>query len=242
MNVKKFPEPDPDFYLKCRAAAISDFQRGIVFILQATGMHLACLMSLKPNQMNSTGDISWHRTKTSRPMRARVPMADRMTVRAWIGKYGSNKRDDSSVQKTLKKVGARAGFPDLSPMTFRAQRAVRLLDEGTHYHEVAHLMGCSPHVLMANYAQLKEDRKIDESDARRTLALHVDESCDNCGIDACMKRGTEGVKWCDEWTTLVAEPCEDCGCLEVLMQYPKGKFCEDCAVAGGYHDDFEEVD
>lgn len=172
---KKFPEPDPDFYMKVRAASINDFQRGVVFILQATGMHLKCLVSLTIDQMDIKGDISWRRTKTERPMRARVPEGDRMTVRAWIEAYGSNKRTGRWVQYNLKEVGTRAGFPDLSPMTFRAQRAVRLLDEGEPYHEVAHLMGCSPHVLMANYAQLKEDRKIDESDARRTLALHVDE-------------------------------------------------------------------
>lgn len=162
---KKFPEPDPNFYKKVRAHATTDFQRGIVFILQATGMHLACLLSLKPNQMNTNGHISWARTKTGRPMRAKVPKADRMTVRAWIGRYGSNKRSASGVQKALRQVGARAGFPDVSPMTFRAQRAVRLLDEGEPYHEVAHLMGCSPGVLMANYAQLKEDRKVDRDDA-----------------------------------------------------------------------------
>jgi hypothetical protein len=36
-----------------------------------------------------------------------------------------------------------------------------------------------------------------------------EETCDNCGIDACMKRGVEGVKWCDEWTTLAEEPEEE---------------------------------
>jgi site-specific recombinase XerD len=160
MNVKKFPEPDPVFYEKCRAAATSDFQRGIVFILQATGMHLACLLGLTPSQMDAKGDIHWKRTKNDRPMRARVPSADRMTVRAWIDRYGSNKKSESGVQWALKEVGARAGFPDLSPMTFRAQRAVVLLDEGMPPHEVAHIMGCSPEVLNANYAQLKSDRRV----------------------------------------------------------------------------------
>ena len=38
-----------------------------------------------------------------------------------------------------------------------------------------------------------------------------EETCDNCGIDACMKRGVEGVRWCDEWTCLppAEEPKKD---------------------------------
>lgn len=163
---KKFPEPDPEFYMKVRKAAMNDYQRGIVFILQATGMHLQCLVSLTPSQMNVRGDILWRRTKTARPMRARIPKMDRREVRDWIRNFGSNNRTGRWVQYNLKEVGLRAGFPDLSPMTFRTQRAVRLLDDGEPYHEVAHLMGCSPSVLMANYAQLKEDRKVDLADVK----------------------------------------------------------------------------
>lgn len=161
MNVKKFPEADPEFYDKVRAAAVSDFQRGIVFILQHTGMHLACLLALTPKQFDDKGDIRWRRTKTGRQMRAKVPSGDRSTVKAWIERYGSGKKSSSGVQWALKQVGARAGFPDLSPMSFRVQRAVMLLDAGEPYHEVAHVMGCSPGVLMSNYAQLKADRRVD---------------------------------------------------------------------------------
>jgi len=160
MNTKKFPEADPAFYEKVRAAAVSDFQRGIVFILQHSGMHLECLLGLEPSQMDDKGDIHWHRTKTDRPMRARIPPEDRMTVRAWIERYGRNRKSPSGVQWALKQVGARAGFPDLSPMSFRTQRAVVLLDEGMQPHEVCHIMGCSLDVLMANYAQLKVDRRV----------------------------------------------------------------------------------
>lgn len=201
---KKFPEPDPEFYMKVRKAAMNDYQRGIVFILQSTGMHLQCLVSLTPAQMNLRGDILWRRTKTARPMRARIPKMDRREVRDWIRNYGSNNRTGRWVQYNLKEVGLRAGFPDLSPMTFRTQRAVRLLDDGEPYHEVAHLMGCSPSVLMANYAQLKDDRKVDgikpwTGHLNRHGPEFDDSPCGSCG------RNITG-------DIMDTDVCDDAGC------------------------------
>ena len=160
---KKYPESDPLFFTKVRGACETAFQSGLVVILQATGMHISCLMSLTPSQMDEQGNIYWKRTKTDRQMRARIPEMDRPTARAWIGRFGNNSKTRRWANMSLKKVGIRAGFPGLSPMTFRTMRAVTLLDDGEPPHEVKHVLGCSLEVLMDNYAQLKADRRADNA-------------------------------------------------------------------------------
>jgi hypothetical protein len=166
VNVKKFPEADPLFHQKVMGACQNDFERGLVIILRATGMHLSCLTSLTPKQMDMKGRISWHRPKTGRPMRATIPKGDRDLARDWIETFGGegSTRSDRWVQYVIKDIGARAGFPDLSPMSFRVQRGCDLLDEGEPPHRVAHLLGCKLSTLEEHYAVLRADRKADGDD------------------------------------------------------------------------------
>jgi len=159
MNVKKFPEPDPQFFEKVRGACKNDLERGMVIILQWTGMHLSSLLSLTPGQMDKRGNLHWRRTKNSRQMRAAIPKGDQDLVRSWIAQYGSNRRKARMTQYRFSWIGERAGFDDLSPMTFRVMRGCVLLDDGMPPHEVCHILGCSLHTLMDHYAVLKADRR-----------------------------------------------------------------------------------
>jgi integrase len=159
---KKYPESDPDFYMKVRGACQNDFERGLVIILQHTGMHISCLMSLEPSQLDAKGDIYWNRVRTDRQMRARVPKGDLSLVEKWIKTWGSSKRSKRWARYVLKRIGKDAGFPDLSPMSFRMQKSATLLDENMQPHEVCHRLGCSLNVLMDSYAQLKDDRRADQ--------------------------------------------------------------------------------
>jgi hypothetical protein len=166
MNVKKYPSTDPLFMEKIRGSCRDDFERGIVAILSASSMHVANLVAqfrgkkLKPPILTSEGDLRWHRVKTDRPMTARVPPGDRDLVRWWLDRY-PHKRSERAIQYRLKEIGKRAGFPDLSPNSFRVWRACKLLDEGISPHTVKHLIGCSLTTLMENYAQLEDARRVE---------------------------------------------------------------------------------
>lgn len=153
---KKFPEADPHFYEKVRGACKDDYERGMVLILQHTGMHLSCMMALTLSQLDDGGHLHWRRTKTHRPMRALIPEGDRDLVRKWIA---SPSKTDRYVQYKIAEIGSRAGFPGLSPMTFRTMRGCTLLDEGWQAHEVCHILGCKLSTLQDHYAVLKDDRR-----------------------------------------------------------------------------------
>lgn len=67
----------------------------------------------------------------------------------------------------------------------------------------------------------------------------------------CDRRGhpTRAIDGCDDRSMAKIEepekaPCEDCGIIEVLTEYETSegpsRLCEDCAVAGGMTDDFDE--
>lgn len=167
MNVKKYPSTDPLFMEKVRGSCRDDFERGIVAILAASSMHVANLVAqfrgrkLEPARLTSEGDLRWKRVKTDRPMSARVPVGDRDLVEWWLERYPW-KRSERSIQYRLKEIGARAGFPDLSPNSFRVWRACKLLDEGMSPHKVKHLIGCSLGTLMENYAQLEAARRVED--------------------------------------------------------------------------------
>lgn len=167
MNVKKFPSTDPHFIEKVRGACRNDKEKGIVYILQASGMHVANLVGqyrgrrLGPVILTNEGDLRWKRVKTYKPMTARVPEEDREVVRWWLDRY-HYKRSERWVQYTLREIGERVDIPDLSPNSFRVWRACNLLDEGMSPHKVKHLLGCSLDVLMENYAQLEAARRVEE--------------------------------------------------------------------------------
>lgn len=164
MNVKKFPNPDPNFYNKIRGAARTDYERGMVYILQHTGMHISNLVSLKEDNYENVGVrvsmITWRRVKNKKPMRAPIPKGDRDVCLRWIQKFGNNKRSTRAIQYKLKAIGDRAGIPGLSQMSFRAQFAVTMLDAGEPAHEVCHMLGCSKETLDNHYAQIKQARRV----------------------------------------------------------------------------------
>ncbi len=156
---KKFPEADPHFYEKVRGACKDDYERGMVFILQHTGMHLGNLVALTPDQLDRAGHIHWRRGKTGRPMRSLIPAGDQALIKSWIARWGHHSRTTRSIEYRIAEIGDRAGFPRLAPTTFRTQRGCTLLDEGWQPHEVCHILGCKLSTLMDHYAVLKDDRR-----------------------------------------------------------------------------------
>ena len=170
MNVKKYPETDPQFYEKVRGACRNDYELGLVFILQHTGAHISCLVTTdSKKKMRLKGDyLYWRRPKNDKPMRSRIPKGDREIIVSWLRTIPGN-RTERALQFKIKTIGDRAGFPDLSPMSFRVQYGCKRLDDGKPPHEVCHLLGCNLSTLMNNYAQLNEAREVEEAEDNGNL-------------------------------------------------------------------------
>jgi len=164
MNVKKYPEPDPDFYMKIRGVCRNDYERGMVYILQHTGMHVSNLVGLQDLAIDDNGWLKWRRVKNKKPMRAMIPKGDIATCILWITAYGHHRRSTRAIQYKIKAIGERSGYPGLSPMSFRAQYAITMLDDGMQPHEVKHMLGCSLETLMNHYAQIQAARRVIRDD------------------------------------------------------------------------------
>ncbi|GAH05702.1 unnamed protein product, partial [marine sediment metagenome] len=61
----------------------------------------------------------------------------------------------------VQRVGIRAGYAGICPLTLRHSRAVYLLDAGMPVNRVSSLLGCSWQVLEKHYAQIEAARLIE---------------------------------------------------------------------------------
>ncbi len=68
MGCTKYPVLDDDFLLKTLGVCQDDEERGLVTILDLTGMHVSCLCSLSPEILIKQGNrtyLWWVRPKTN---------------------------------------------------------------------------------------------------------------------------------------------------------------------------------
>jgi site-specific recombinase XerD len=158
MGRTKYPVLDEDFYLKMLGVCADDEDRGMIAILDLTGMHVSSLCELGPENLIKQGPnryIRWVRPKTNRNLQALVP-PDRIQV---IETFLKKRRKTRQYYHFLvKKIGERAGYEDISPMTFRHNRCLRALGrEQMPLFAVPQVMGCSLDVVVRNYSKLHED-------------------------------------------------------------------------------------
>jgi len=157
MGATKFPILDNFFYPRMIAACTNDEQRGLITILDLTGMHVSSVCRLGPESMIRQGDgtyLKWTRPKNKKTLQAAVP--DRKVQ--IIEKFLKMRRKTREFYYILvSRIGVEAGYEDVSPMTFRHNRAIRALTvEGYTIYELPQLMGCSLAVVVRNYAKIKE--------------------------------------------------------------------------------------
>ena len=109
---------------------------------------------------NPGGTIKWERTKNGKRLEARVSDAEaRIIQRCIIAR--SLPTTVRTLQRWVRRIGERAGYPGISPLTLRHSRAIYLMDElDGKVHRVAALMGCSYEVLERHYAQIEAARLI----------------------------------------------------------------------------------
>lgn len=159
MGEKKYYVPDKDFYLKMRGAATTLMERGTCIILEHTGMHPSSLASLERSNLRHEGDhwfIYWIAPKpqrTIRHLRAPIPQRDLKIVQDWINTCSGRSRH--WYKQIIREIGERADYIDtpISPMTYRAQRIVYLMDRLGSIRQVAQLTGASYQTIEHHYAQ-----------------------------------------------------------------------------------------
>jgi hypothetical protein len=159
MGCTKYPVLDDSFYLRMMGACADDEERGLVTIFDLTGMHVSSVCELGPESLLKQGDktyIRWVRPKTYRTLQALVPN-DR--IKAIENFLKMRRKTRQHYHFLVKKVGFKAGYEDVSPMTFRHNRCLRgLTVEGYSIYEIPQVMGCTLDVAVRNYAKLREDQ------------------------------------------------------------------------------------
>ena len=159
MGCTKYPIMDDAFYLRMLGACADDEERGLITIFDLTGMHVSSMCELGPDNLIRQGGktyIRWVRPKTNKTLQALVPN-DRIQT---IEKFLKMRRKSRQFYHFLvKKIGLKAKYEDVSPMTFRHNRCLRgLTVEGYSIYEIPQVMGCTLDVAVRNYAKLREDQ------------------------------------------------------------------------------------
>jgi len=112
----------------------------------------------------SGGEVEWHRPKTGAAMRATITWAECKLI-ARCRSVGTLPNTVRTLQRRVRRIGERAGYPGISPLTLRHSRAIWLMDGGSTgkpmaVNRVASLMGCSYAVLEKHYAQIEAARLV----------------------------------------------------------------------------------
>jgi|GEM_PF-4197286 len=166
----KFAIIDENLFPRMMAEGRNDRERGMIVILYFSGMHVSSLISLNASNLKKAGSsyrLEWRRMKTARAMSCTIPSKYVEPVTAFLV---AKKPSRQYIHRIVKVMGSRAGYEDISPMTFRHSRCVRAFlpkeqgGEGLPFFVVNQLMGCSMGVVMRNYAMMT-DQQIHHDDS-----------------------------------------------------------------------------
>ena len=151
------PGDQEEFYDNLRKACRTEAEEATLMLLWRTGMHASTLCSR--DWVIVQDYCSWTRPKTGKYLRATLKWSEiKLILRC--DNAGLLPASTSTLRRWVRRIGDRAGYAAVSPLTFRHSRAVWLLDEGIKPHRVACLLGCSYEVLEKHYAQLEAERLV----------------------------------------------------------------------------------
>ncbi|MBI0584658.1 MAG: tyrosine-type recombinase/integrase [Methanomassiliicoccus sp.] len=159
MGCTKYPILDDDFVTLMLGSCYDNEDRGLVTILSLTGMHISSLCALGPGNLIKQGSkayLQWVRPKTNKTLQALIPKDYAKDICEFLA---LRRKTRQHYHALVKKIGERAGYEDVSPMTFRHNRCLRALTkEGYSIFEVPQIMGCTLDVAVRNYSKLREDQ------------------------------------------------------------------------------------
>ena len=167
MGVTKYPVLDEDFLVKMLGSCSDDEERGLITILDLTGMHISSLCKLGPKSLKKQGSktyLQWVRPKTKKTLQAQIPKDKVPLVETFLK---MRRKSRQHYHTLVTQIGNKAGYDDVSPMTFRHNRCLRALTkEGYSIFEAPQVLGCTLDVVVRNYSKLREDQLMRESDDR----------------------------------------------------------------------------
>jgi hypothetical protein len=109
---------DSDFYQKMLRCCTNDEQRGLVTILDMTGMRVSGLCGLTPSSLvyvDGKPGIQWREPQTGLLFKTQVDGRKLHNVECFLR---SRRKTRRHYYNLIRQIGARAGFEDVSPMTF----------------------------------------------------------------------------------------------------------------------------
>lgn len=159
MGCTKYPVLDDDFTIKMLGVCRDAEERGTIAILDLTGMHVSSLCELDKDNLIKQGAktyLRWVRPKTHKTLQALIPKEGIQTIKEFLS---CRRKSRQHYHALVKQIGIRAGYDDVSPMTFRHNRCLRgLTKEGYSIYEIPQVMGCTLDVAVRNYSKLREDQ------------------------------------------------------------------------------------
>ena len=117
MSVTKYPVLDDDFLIKMLGACSDDEERGLITVLDLSGMHISSLCVLDSSSMIRQGSrtyIRWVRPKTNKTLQALVPKENAHSIENFLK---MRRKSRQYYHFLVKKIGEKAGYQDVSPMT-----------------------------------------------------------------------------------------------------------------------------
>jgi hypothetical protein len=163
MSQRKYPvlnesctDIDPQFKGRMLGACRAPYERGLVHILDLTGMHVSSIQDAKLVKQGSRWQLEWARTKTRAGQGRTVPKEAVDDVKAYLEK---RPRSRQHLRRIVKQIGERAGYEGISPMTFRHNQCIKSLKRH-HFNPItaAQDMGCDFLVVLRNYSKLSDEQ------------------------------------------------------------------------------------
>lgn len=174
MGQSAVPILDSAFYLRMMNACTDGEELGVVATLDLTGMLVSSLCSLGPHSLvKSHGSfyIRWSRPRGDRVYCVAVPNDRVHTIWRFLN---MRRKTRQHYYLMVKRIGRKAGYGNVVPMTFHHNRCVRCLTvEGHRVDQVPEAIGCSLEVAVRNYALLQAERQAlrDHNDERDRTSL-----------------------------------------------------------------------
>jgi len=166
MGSAKHPVADKGFYYRMITSCENDEQCGIVAILDLTGMDVTSMCRLGPESLirqDGKVYITWVSPDGKWRYNALVP---RERVKSIEGFLAMRRKTRQHYYNQIKLVGQHAGYPDVSPKTFRLNRCLRALTkEDVSLDRIQGFMGCSLGVAVRIYAEAMKRGMVQQATA-----------------------------------------------------------------------------
>jgi site-specific recombinase XerD len=158
MGQRKYPILDEHFEIKVLGACRDEIERGLIKVLLLSGMHIKDCVNLTESNIKKQGSkhyLQWARTKTSRGLQAPIRSDYLEDVRHYLNR--PRRLSIKQHQRMIRSIGERAGYEELSPMSFRHSLCVKLIRAGWRVPEIAQRLGCTQGVVIQNYSILRSE-------------------------------------------------------------------------------------